>query len=273
MKYWQLVFIIIAVTIGCFHGYAKTVVAVVDSGVDTRCVGFGDFIIEGLNLVDPDEPMKDYDDHGTPVAAIIHRIAPTAAVLPIAVARNGASSSPNMINGLIYAIEHEASIINISMSVNDNILQKVRAAVGDDRFSRTLFVVASGNHSEPYSELKESWDNVLIVAAMTLDDPPRLASYSAFGQCVDVAAPAGDSNDGLNVVRINNTVGRFNGTSAAAPVISGLAARIIDSDSIATVDILKRAILSHAISLQHVDIKNGAVIPKSILPISLFLPN
>ena len=75
-------------------------------------------------------------------------------------------------------------------------------------------------------------DNVVVVAAMVADG--RLAFYSQFGDTVDIAAPThfkspkvgGSAYHDVAPFGVNSTLGGFAGTSAAAPVVTGVASLV-----------------------------------------------
>ncbi|PLX71225.1 MAG: hypothetical protein C0602_02250 [Denitrovibrio sp.] len=81
-------------------------------------------------------------------------------------------------------------------------------------------------------------DNVIVVGAYLIDG--TLATYSDFGETVDIAAPTeflglwGVNNEGVSTYYVadagkqygTNWSGGFNGTSAAAPVVTGVASLI-----------------------------------------------
>ncbi len=94
-----------------------------------------------------------------------------------------------------------------------------------------IFAAGNSNSSDPY--YPGYYPNVIAVGATTAYD--NRASYSNFGDWVDISAPGGDENDTLAnisqqmVVSLfaNNQYGYMAGTSMATPHVSGVAALIV----------------------------------------------
>lgn len=114
----------------------------------------------------------------------------------------------------------------------------------------------NGRHHSPalhYGGVNRSLDkaeNVIFVAA--LNDDNRLAYYSNFGEAVDIAAPTGyrstkinNEYSSTNLYGKNNS-GGFVGTSAAAPVVTGVASLIYSLDTSFTGADVKKILISSA---------------------------
>ncbi len=133
----------------------------------------------------------------------------------------GQSGSPNGILGNAIQDAGEAGILVVAAAGNGNVL-----GIGVDNV-RTPFYPAS-------YEL----DNVIAVGAS--DNFDRLASFSNFGDsAVDVIAPG----VGIRSTLPGGRYGDANGTSMAAPLVSGTAALVWTSLPNASVNEVRRAIL------------------------------
>jgi methionine-rich copper-binding protein CopC len=106
-----------------------------------------------------------------------------------------------------------------------------------------LFVASAGNSSSdndigPQFPASFPLDAVIAVAATTRTD--ELASFSSFGlTSVDLGAP------GVSVLttRLNNSYSGFSGTSAASPMVAGVAALLWDAAPYASVTQVRQALL------------------------------
>lgn len=105
-------------------------VAVIDSGVNAEHVDLRNNVLQGKDFVDGDNDASPVgDDHGTGMASVIAGhghgpgaadgvmgLAPEAKILPIRANIEGESGFADEIR---YAVDHGASIINISMDIRD----------------------------------------------------------------------------------------------------------------------------------------------------------
>jgi len=103
----------------------------------------------------------------------------------------------------------------------------------------------------------------LIVGATELNSS-RIASYSVWGRGVEIAAPSGEIGDGIWTYRAfpENQRRTFNGTSAAAPVVSGAAALLKAQYPELSAAELKKALLQTSCSLPTLKsiIENGRML-------------
>lgn len=87
-----------------------------------------------------------------------------------------------------------------------------------------LVVFAAGNESTKSKVYPGAYSEVLTVSSLGADY--KLASYSNYGDWVDIAAPGGDEVDIYSTIT-GNRYARYGGTSMAAPHVSGIAALIV----------------------------------------------
>lgn len=234
--------------------------AVIDSGVSFTVPALRKNLIPGWNFIADNNTMIDYSGHGTPVAGIITVIAPEVTLLPL-VAFGESGTTDDIVDATIYAINRRASVINISMTYTEEMLRKVRNAVGNRKFKQSLLVISAGNWSTRYPDFYAHWDNVLVVGATGLDFPIRSTSYSAYGENVDIAAPSGDANDGIATYSayISDPY-LFNGTSGAAPVVSGAAALLKEKYPKARGSDLKKMILEKSCYSKNISVSKGRLL-------------
>lgn len=237
-------------------------VAIVDTGVNPLQMKPGVKILSGRNFHTHTLDANDSVNHGTPVAGIVTSIAPKVSVLPLAVTdKDGFAFDEDMVQAMSFAIEQGASIINLSMDVSEKALEETLVRVGIKKFKEPLFVIAAGNSYEPYTSLTKPWDNVIVVAATTLSYPVSLASYSNYGEGVDIAAPAGDVFDGVSTVdAFSKEMRSFNGTSGSTPVVSAAAALLKERYPLMHGAELKSLLLKQSCKLKDLRIASGRML-------------
>ncbi|TCP69771.1 S8 family peptidase [Baia soyae] len=180
------------------RGSSDTVVAVVDSGVQSSHPDLKGKIIAGYDFVQNDnDPSNDELGHGTHIAGTIAAqtnnsigvaaVAPNVKVLSVRVLdRNGYSYSEVIANGITYAVDHGAKVINVSIAMSTP-AQVLEDAVNYAWSKGVVLVAGAGNSStsEPY--YPAAYPNAISVAATDSSDVKW--SRSNYGTTVDVAAP------------------------------------------------------------------------------------
>ncbi|MBO4421123.1 MAG: S8 family serine peptidase [Lachnospiraceae bacterium] len=201
-------------------------VAVVDTGIDyTHSYLKGNVISKGYDFINNDYDAYDDNGHGTHVAGIIVNTISGANVslLPVKVlSGQGYGSSLAVYNGILYASEAGADVINLSLGgasygtghYEDTAIQKAIS-------NGCIVVVAAGNDSSDtaYECPAHNYDAIVVAA---IDSNYNRAYFSNYGNSVDFSAP------GVNIYSSvpGNGFESWSGTSMATPHISGLAALV-----------------------------------------------
>jgi len=236
------------------------IVAVIDTGID---MDHPDLNIspDAWDSADLDDNPSDFSGHGTRVAGIIGAkmnsgndkvvgIAPNVIILPIKIySDNGAGGTTYLAEGIDYAINHGADIINMSLSFPSS-SQLVEKALERAKKNNIILIGStsnSSNHWESDSVYDERYkdstsfkkvmlypaanENVLSVGALIKhpnEDKVALADYSNISGLfdnkfvyVDVVAP-GSKIASSSWIDPNKAIIK-SGTSYAAPHVSGLA--------------------------------------------------
>ncbi|AHM62447.1 subtilisin-like serine protease [Flammeovirgaceae bacterium 311] len=126
----------------------------------------------------------------------------------------------NILQGVLYAAEHGADIINSSYGstyysqISHDIYRYV--ALEYD----VLVVAAAGNESSVEPHYPSDYDYVLSVAATTQTD--ARASFSNYGYKVDISAPG----QSILTTAVGGGYTSTNGTSFASPIVAGAAALV-----------------------------------------------
>ena len=209
-------------------GSDSVVIAVLDSGVDAAHPDLAGRLIPGWNVVAGNDDTNDLRGHGTKMAGIIGAVtnnglgvagvAWAAKIMPVKVTRNsGAATDGDVASGIIWAVDHGAKVINISLSarIENNVLQ---GAVDYANARDVVVVTAAGNSGSDVPEAPGGCRGVVAVGAT--DASGHRTPFSNFGGWVDVNAPGVDlftteaGSAGYTTV---------SGTSAATALVSGVA--------------------------------------------------
>jgi thermitase len=201
-------------------------VAVLDTGIDKNHEELAGRVFAEINLADS-PTSDDVFGHGTPIAGIIAAgddglgvagLAPESHLINVKVADDsGRCLLSALAKGIIWAVDHGARVINISIELKDS-APELQDAVDYAWYNGVVIVAAAGNDANSQPVYPAAYENCIAVTAIREDG--TLAPLANYGDWVDVAAP------GFNIYSIlpGNTYGYKHGTSFAAAYVSGLAA-------------------------------------------------
>jgi thermitase len=209
------------------------VVAVIDTGVERRHPDLKPNLIAGRDTLNDDSDPSDPQGHGTAVSGIIAAvtnnrtgiagIAPKAKIMPLRACSNVGENSCDtqaVADANMYAANEGADVIN--MSLGGALPWPPEEAAILYATARGAVVVASaGNSSTPACGFPAFNPASLCVGAS--DGLDGLADFSSYGARLDVVAPG----VGLWTTARPFLYMSFDGTSAAAPVVSGVAALLM----------------------------------------------
>lgn len=197
-------------------GGQPTIVAILDTGIDKHSRGLADKLVDEVNFTDS-PTIDDVYGHGTHMAGTIAAIAPGCQLMNVKVADDAGKCQPSVVaGGIIWAVEHGAKVINISLCMESS--PDLEEAVNCAWRRGVVIVAAAGNEGKSTPIYPAYYDNCLAVAAT--DESDSLALLSGYGDWVDVAAP------GFNIYSElpHNQFGYKSGTSSAVAHVSGVAA-------------------------------------------------
>lgn len=243
-------------------------VAVVDTGV--ACENFGEFTrvqdlagtrcLPGWNFVNSTPHANDDQGHGTHVAGTIAQttnngigvagVAYCATILPVKVLDGaGRGTLANVAEGIRWAADHGAQVINLSLGGGGRSKVMEQAVVYARNHGATV-ICAAGNNGR-YVESPANAPGAVAVSA--IDDADQIAFFSSRGPEVDVAAPGVRILQQTICERGRNRCEQyaaFSGTSMAAPHAAGVAALIV-SLGVTDPDAVERALKATASAPAH----------------------
>lgn len=238
--------------------FSSVIVGIVDSGIDPDNKFLKSKIIASKNFVEPELSIKDYDDHGTPIAGIITTVSDTDLVVAAVCNECGISNYLDIYDGIKYCINNQAFIVNLSLSFYEDHIKDLKTFLGED-FYNHFFVIAAGNDNQYVHALDEKFANVIFVAA--LSENGLLASYSNHGEGIDLAVLVGDEGYGLLTYQAYSDNKRaFNGTSAAAAVVSGYIAKIKEENPQKSISEIRQILFDKCYKNPLVLVDNGYVL-------------
>ena len=233
-------------------GGAGVTVAVVDTGV-SKLADFTGRVLTGYDFVNKDSNAADDNGHGTMAAGVIAAAAGNGVgiagicyqcrILPVKVLdAKGSGSYSAIADGIRYAADHDADIINLSLSGTDD-SQLLRDAVAYAVSKGALVIAAAGNTGKTTRHFPAAIASVLAVGAST--DTGARYSWSNYGASwVDLAAPGCNPAQGLNGV-----VSQFCGTSSATPFTAGVAALLASTSPKPSATAIRAALMSSAVPI------------------------
>lgn len=247
----------------------RITVAVIDTGIDTDHPEFAgrispysynatyDRIVKDYTVADGSYDwslIEDMQGHGTSVAGVIAAgdndggitgIAPDVQLLVIKAecdASGAFQRTSDLVFGLYYAIERDVNVVNMSFGAyldNNPFASATKLAYDSD----VICVAAAGNDSTAALSYPACDEYVIGVGALG-DSTWEIASYSNFGESVNICAPGTvytSTNDGL--------YGYKDGTSLASPVAAAVVALYMQTDRYADFDTVTELLYASAADL------------------------
>jgi subtilisin family serine protease len=194
-----------------------------------------DFIGPNAQTPEPDNDPFDGFGHGTHVAGTIAAtgnnnlgvvgVAWRAKVMALkGLDDSGGGTDSSLSTAIIYAADQGADVINASWG-GPGVSQTITDAVNYAHSLGAVFVAAAGNQAMDVNDFSPpNLPNAIAVSALSPPGGNALSSFSNFGNKVELAAPGEDI---LSLEAGTGGYVRFDGTSVAAPHVSGVAALVI----------------------------------------------
>lgn len=201
-------------------------VAIVDSGaapipaISGRTVAGYDFIDNDDNALND----TSVDGHGTFIAGIVAdcSVGTGVKVMPVRVIDSKTGNISTAVNGIYYAVDNGADVINLSLGGVLNNCKTLDDALAYAEEKGVVAVVCSGNAKTNTVNYCPAHNESAITVSALDSKLEFAAGYSNYGDAVDVCAP------GTNVVgyATDGTEKAMTGTSMSAGFVSAAAAMI-----------------------------------------------
>ena len=206
-------------------------IAILDTGITKDHEDLQENIVPGYDFVNNDNDPEDNLGHGTHVAGIaagianngkgIAGVASGSKIMPVKVLDDeGNGSYATIINGIQYAADHGADVINLSLG-STGTSSAMQDAV-NYAISRGANVVAAAGNSGGPVMFPANCDGVIAVGA--IDNTGNRADYSNYGPELDVVAPG--SNITSTFMSSSSSYASMTGTSMASPAVAGVVALV-----------------------------------------------
>jgi subtilisin len=207
------------------------------NGIDDDGNGYVDDI-QGWNFANNNNNILDKNGHGTHVSGTIAGqrnnygvtgIAYDAKIMPVKVLNNSGSGSYSAIaNGIYYAVNNGANVINLSLGGNFS-NRSLQTAIEYASSKGVIVVMAAGNDGGSQPDYPARYAKNLGIAVGAVDKNNSLADFSnraGTNQLAYVTAP------GVNVYSTvpNNQYAAYNGTSMATPHVAGVVALMLSAN-------------------------------------------
>lgn len=247
-------------------------VAVLDSGVATggEDLNCREFVDPYNGITDEWGPVALIDDngHGTHVTGTIAQctnngigtagVAPGVSIMPVKVMDHEASATTmTLYRGMVWAIEHDADIINLSLGIDchnpwpdcsDPVIDFLLESATE---AGIVIVASSGNDGGSLVSTPANHPSTIAVGATTIADIP--APYSAHGPALDVVAPGGSQYAGIWQETMDGSgvwgYYSWSGTSMAAPHVTGTVALMRSVNPAASPEYIREILASTAVDL------------------------
>lgn len=246
-------------------GKPSTVVAVLDSGVRTDHPDLAGKLVSGYDFIDNDADPQDQVGHGTAVAGIIAAAgnnnvgiagaAMDVAIMPVRVGDASGAPLGALVQGIYYAVDHGATVINLSLGTDVD-SAKLKDAI-EYAYNHNVDVVSAAGNQAGGVAYPANYQHTISVAATTADGHD-VAPFSSRISRVDVSAP------GMSVYTTSWSAAAGNGwqaesgTSFATPIVAGVVALMRSVNPTMTVEDVRHALSDTAHTLSNGGVGGGA---------------
>lgn len=199
-------------------------VAIVDSGVE-KIDYVASKLVKGIDFIDSGtDGAKDtsIDSHGTFLASIITDCIKNTNIniMPVRVLGSKTGSLANAVNGIYYAVDNGADVVNVSLGGELANCKSLDGAVAYAEENGVSVVVCSGNTKKNIKNYCPAHNASAITVSSVSEELEFSKGFSNFGDAVDMCAP-GVSINGYNA---SGEITTMSGTSMSAAYISACAA-------------------------------------------------
>jgi len=216
-------------------------IAVLDTGIDSSHNALQGKILGETNFSDS-STVNDLQGHGTHVAGIIagsgdvNGVAPNAQLLNVKVLNDyGSGTISSVIEGINWAVEHDADIINLSLGATSHETNTpLNQAVRDAIETGVVVVIASGNCGEcgscnGFLGVTMPGNTIEAISVGAVNSENAHACFSS-GEIIEGKIKPDLSAPGVGILSSipNNLTGEKTGTSMSTPFATGTIALLLE---------------------------------------------
>ncbi len=228
------------------------IIAILDTGVESSHPDLAGKLVPGWNTASDNGDTSPVMWHGTSVAGVaaatsnnalgVSSIAWDASIMPVRVTNrsDGVAEWSALAAGILWAADQGADVVNISYDIAvgsfllNDAAQYLRSKGG-------LLVHAAGN-----SNVDGGFsDNPYMITVSATTSSDTRASFSNYGNNIDVAAPG----SGIYTTYQNGGYANTSGTSFASPATAGVIALIMAANPALTTDEIEAVLEDSAVDL------------------------
>ncbi|MBS4222817.1 S8 family serine peptidase [Lederbergia citrea] len=214
-------------------GSSAIKVAVIDTGVQTNHPDLKGKIVSAKNITGGSPQQHGTHVAGTIAASINKKgvvgVAPNVKIMPINVFYGSSAYTDDIVEGIVYAADKGADVINMSLgSYGYSYYMDVATAYAKSKGA--IIIAAAGNDDTSMVAYPAGLSSVLAISATNQND--YITSFSNYGSHIALAAPG----QGIYSTVSGSTYAYMDGTSMAAPVVSGVAALVLSKNPILSPD-------------------------------------
>ena len=248
------------------------IVAVVDSGAHPNHPDMLNTFTMMSNHTKEDSPIDTGSGHGLAVSSIIAAndnnsgmigVAPDAQIISCKVlGSNGSGGLRDVANGIKFAREHGAQVINLSLGSSTKSVLIEREVIKCIN-QGVIVVAASGNQGAAGVLHPGNMDEIISVGAV--NKRKKVSDFSSIGPEVDIVGPG----ESILVANLQNGYSLNSGTSFASPFVAGIIALMISMRKGYTQEEVKKQLEAFAIDINEpgfdINSGHGLINPKRLV--------
>lgn len=222
-------------------------VGIIDSGWDRTVKDAR--VANGVGLVDPDDDCKlgvsnnDHDviGHGTFCGDLVLQVAPDATIVPIRVFGRRLETSPEiLVSAIHWAMENRLRVVNLSLGTSRSDARNRLYHACELARRQGMIIVAAAMEGDPSGGFPAAFEPVIGVRAARVSNRYQIKYFA--GQAHECGAQAiRQRGRGLGGVQRE-----ANGTSAAAPIVTGYVARLLEKEPGLDLDAVRDRLRAHS---------------------------
>lgn len=251
-------------------GTSSVIIAVVDDGIQADHPIFKNRIVNAYNVFTQSNHLSLGEGHGTHTAGLAagsaefyakgtSGVAPNCKLMPVQVFDNKQCPLSALIAGVMYAVHHDADVVNLSVGPSFNGLNQLpvemQEQISHQQFKnmeilwkrvcdiaakkKCILVFAAGN-DDILSSIPPENRNLSSIVVAAVDKRLYPTDFTNYGPCSDISAPGKDIYSSFPT----STFQSCDGTSMAAPIVSGTIALMKSIRKDLTVEQARNALYS-----------------------------